>query len=55
MQDRDNLFRRAMAIRTKVGKATKAQQENVAANGEEPKALDLDDPEQRRRFIEGEL
>jgi hypothetical protein len=50
MQDRDSFYHRA--IRTKVGEAMKAQQENVAADVKVPKALDLDDPEQRRRFME---
>jgi hypothetical protein len=53
MQDRDSFYHRA--IRTKFGEATKAQQENVAAEATEPKALDLDDSEQRRRFMEGKL
>jgi hypothetical protein len=53
MQDRDSFYHRA--VRTKLGEVTKAQQENVAADGKKPKALDLDDPEQRRRFMEGEL
>jgi hypothetical protein len=53
MQDRDSFYHRA--IRAKLGEAMKAQQENVAADGKEPKALDLDDPEQRRRFMEGKL
>jgi hypothetical protein len=50
MQDRDSFYHRA--IRTRLGEAMKAQQQNVAADGKEPKALDLDDPEQRRRFME---
>jgi hypothetical protein len=53
MRDRDSFYHRA--IRTKVGEAMKAQQENVAADVKVPKALDLDDPEQRRRFMEGKL
>jgi hypothetical protein len=53
MQDRDSFYHRA--IRTKLGEAMRAQQENVAADGKETKGLDLDDPEQRRRFIKGEL
>jgi hypothetical protein len=31
------------------------RQEGVATSGNEPKGLDLDIPEQRRRFIEGKL
>jgi hypothetical protein len=31
------------------------QQEGVATGEKEPKGLDLDIPEQRRRFIKGEL
>jgi hypothetical protein len=31
------------------------RQEGVATGGKEPKGLDLDIPEQRRRFIEGKL
>jgi hypothetical protein len=54
MQDRDSFFHRAMAIRRKGGEALRAQQEHVAADGKPPKALDLDDPERRRRFMEGE-
>ena len=53
MQDRDSFYRRA--IRTKLGDALRNPQENVAADANEPKALDLDDPEQRRRFLEGDL
>jgi hypothetical protein len=53
MQDRDSFYHRA--IRTKVGEAMKAQQGNVAAEAKEPRALDLDGPEQRRRFMEGKL
>jgi hypothetical protein len=34
---------------------TEPSQENVAPGGKEPKGLDLDDPEQRRRFMEGKL
>jgi hypothetical protein len=49
MQDRDSFYHRA--IRTKLGDAMRAQLEN--ADGKEPKGLDLDDPEQRRRFVEG--
>jgi hypothetical protein len=53
MQDRDGFHH--LATRPKLGEATKTQQENVAAQGRRPKALDLDDPEQRRRFMEGEV
>jgi hypothetical protein len=53
MQDRDSFYHRA--IRTKIVEAIKAQQENVAADRKELKGLDLDDPEQRRRFMEGKL
>jgi hypothetical protein len=38
MRDRDSFYHRA--IRTKVGEAMKAQQENVAADVKVPKALD---------------
>jgi hypothetical protein len=61
MQDRDSFYHRAM--RTKIGDARRAQhdplpatqQENVATGGKEPKGLDLDIPEQRRRFMGGKL
>jgi hypothetical protein len=55
MRVRDSLYHRARAIRTEVGEAARPQQVVVAADGKPPKALDLDDPEQRRRFMEGEL
>jgi hypothetical protein len=61
MQDRDSFHHRAS--RTRIGDGRRAQhdlndplpeilRESVAA-GKEPKALDLDNPEQRRRFMEG--
>jgi hypothetical protein len=52
MQDRDSFYHHA--IRTKLGEATRVQRENVVADGKEPKGLDLDNPEQRRRSMEGE-
>jgi hypothetical protein len=60
MQDRDSFYHRA--IRTRLGEALKAltkpllaldQRQSVAGAGKEPKGLDLDKPEQRRRFMEG--
>jgi hypothetical protein len=57
MQDRDSFYLRAI----RRGDASKTlrkplseldQRENVATAGKEPKGLDLDDPEQRRRFME---
>jgi hypothetical protein len=62
MQDRDSFHHRAS--RTRIGDARRAQhdgndplletlKESVATDGKEPKALDLDNPEQRRRFMEG--
>ena len=59
MQDQDSFYH--LAIRTRLGEALKAltkpllafhQQQSVAA-GKEPKGLDLDNAEQRRRFMEG--
>ena len=58
MQDRDSFYYRA--IRTRLGDALKTltkpleldRQQSVAAGEKEPKGLDLDKPEQRRRFIE---
>jgi hypothetical protein len=61
MEDRDSFYHRA--IRTTLGDALKTltkpllelhQQQSVAAGGKEPKGLDLDNLEQRRRFMEGE-
>jgi hypothetical protein len=58
MHDRDSFYYRA--IRTKLGDALRAQydlkepQPRVATGGMEAKGLDLDDPEQRRRFMAGE-
>jgi hypothetical protein len=50
MQDRDSFYNRA--IRTKLRETTGA---NVPpADGKAQKAFDLDDPEQRRRFMESE-
>jgi hypothetical protein len=51
MQDRDSFYHRA--IRAKPREAMRAQQENVATDREEPKGLDLNDPEQRRRWEAG--
>jgi hypothetical protein len=53
MQDRDSFYHRA--IRTKVGEAPRAQQEDVTTDAKEPKGLDLNDPEQRRRWEAGAL
>jgi hypothetical protein len=55
MQDRDSFYR---AIRTKISDARRAQHDLSAAplpeplKKDQPKGLDLDDPEQRRRFDE---
>jgi hypothetical protein len=61
MQDRDSFHHRAS--RTRIGDARRAQNDlndplpqtlrESVATGKEPKALDLDNPEQRRRFMEG--
>jgi hypothetical protein len=61
MQDRDSFHHRAS--RTRIGDARRAQHDlndplpetlrESVATGKEPKALDLDNPEQRRRFMEG--
>ncbi len=58
MQDRDSFYHRA--IRTRLGEALKAltrlaldRQQSVAGGGKESKGLDLDNPERRRRFMEG--
>jgi hypothetical protein len=55
MQDRDSFYHRAS--RTRIGDARRAQhdlnqQESVATGWKEPKGLDLDNPEQRRRFMD---
>jgi hypothetical protein len=55
MQNRDGFYYRA--IRTKLGDARRAQHHLSAPLPEplkkdQPKGLDLDDPEQRRRFLE---
>jgi hypothetical protein len=57
MQDRDSFYYRA--VRTKLGGARRAQHDLSAPLPEplkkdSPKGLDLDDPEQRRRFLEDE-
>jgi hypothetical protein len=61
MPDRDSFHHRAS--RTRIGDARRAQhdlndplpetlRESVATGGKESKGLDLDNPEQRRRFMD---
>jgi hypothetical protein len=62
MQERDSFY--YPAIRTKVGNERKAQYDlsqplpeplaKALRELDEPKGLDLDNPEQRRRFLEDE-
>jgi hypothetical protein len=62
MQDRDSFYYRA--IRTKVGNEPKARYDlsqplpeplvKALRELDEPKGLDLDNPEQRRRFLKDE-
>ena len=62
MHDRDSFYYRA--IRTKLGDALRAQYDlseplpqpltEALLNLDQPKGLDLDNPEQRRRFLKDE-
>jgi hypothetical protein len=62
MHDRDSFYRRA--IRTKIGDALRAKYDlseplsepltKALLKLDQPKGLDLDNPEQRRRFMEGD-
>jgi hypothetical protein len=62
MQDRDSFYYRA--IRTKLGDTLKAQYDlkqplpepltRALLKLDQPKGFDLDNPEQRRRFLEDE-
>jgi hypothetical protein len=58
MHNRDSFYYRA--IRTKLGDALRAQYDlseplpEALQNLDQPKGLDLDNPEQRRRFLKDE-